>query len=155
MPGWATSSHRPWPLGTIKARLRAGTVHRPLQGGHTRGLWVGLQGEREDALVTVHEQRHRCRRGGTRPGALAAALVGAFFGLLRSQPLRGIVQPAHAPALHRQDLITRAQATRVPTLQWTVDAAGAKPGPGREAHAADAKGVAVSERRRAWWSASA
>ena len=47
------------------------------------------------------------------------------------------------------------QATRVPTLQWTVDGAGTKPGPGSAAHAADANGVAVSERRRAWWSASA
>ncbi|MFM8511613.1 MAG: hypothetical protein ACKOCU_15070, partial [Betaproteobacteria bacterium] len=47
------------------------------------------------------------------------------------------------------------QATRVPTLQWTVDGAGTKPGPGSAAHAAEAKGVAVAERRRAWWSASA
>jgi hypothetical protein len=45
--------------------------------------------------------------------------------------------------------------THLPTLQWTVDAAGPKPGTSGEAREADATAAAVSERRRAWWSASA
>jgi pyruvate-formate lyase-activating enzyme len=45
--------------------------------------------------------------------------------------------------LHTLRLRPDAQATRLPTLQWTLDEARAK---------ADA---ACAERRRAWWSASA
>jgi len=120
------------------AGLCAGDEILAVQGWRVRRL--------DDAAQWLAAQQHqeRANKGSnqaSRPRAAAPAAVALLVN--RDQRILTLtLQPD-------------PQATRVPTLQWTVDGAGTKPGPGSAAHAADAKGVAVSERRRAWWSASA
>ncbi|MFN5701590.1 MAG: M61 family metallopeptidase, partial [Betaproteobacteria bacterium] len=120
------------------AGLCAGDEILAVQGWRVRRLDDAAQ------WLAAQQPEERANKGssqGARPRAAAPAAVALLVN--RDQRILTLT------------LRPDPQATRVPTLQWTVDGAGTKPGPGREAHAADASAAAVAERRRAWWSASA
>ncbi|MFM8796461.1 MAG: PDZ domain-containing protein, partial [Betaproteobacteria bacterium] len=120
------------------AGLCAGDEILAVQGWRVRRLDDAAQ------WLAAQQPEERATKGssqGARPRAAAPAAVALLVN--RDQRILTLT------------LRPDPQATRVPTLQWTVDGAGTKPGPGREAHAADASAAAVSDRRRAWWSASA
>jgi predicted metalloprotease with PDZ domain len=128
------------------AGLCAGDEILAVQGWRVRRLddaaqWLAAQQPQDRA--------HKGSGKGARPRATSISAVALLVNrdqrilTLKLQPNpQTTPQTTHLP-------------THLPTLQWTVDAAGPKPGTSGEAREADATAAAVSERRRAWWSASA